>query len=198
MTGAPIENAAVFASPADWISPTGGDGYSTDPPAADGRKVIVSDVDHVWPKNFPQWPWKSFTRGLNTAFMDLYGATKIGDKEIESLRFVGDWLAHHDVTRRRMGHTRALTDRIDLAAMAPRGDLSSTGYCLAAPGREYVVYQPGAGPFRVKLEGGATFAVEWVDPETGEVSKGTPVRSNGETTFDALDKSEAVLHLRAQ
>lgn len=78
MTGAPIANAALFDSPADWVSPTGKDGYRSDPPPADGRKVVIADVDHIWPKQHQQWVWKSFTRGLNTAFMDLYGETKIG------------------------------------------------------------------------------------------------------------------------
>jgi hypothetical protein len=39
-------NAELFAGPADWISPSGGDGYQSDPPAADGRKVLVNDTDH--------------------------------------------------------------------------------------------------------------------------------------------------------
>ena len=198
ITGAPIDNAALLASPADWIAPTGADGYNADPPASDGSKVIISDVDHVWPRNFPQWSWKSFTRGLNTAFMDLYGATRIGDKEIASLTFVGDWVANHDSARRRMGYTRALADRIDLAAMTPRGDLSSTDYCLAALGKEYVVYQPLAGPFRVTLEGGGTFAVEWIDPETGKVTAGDLVAANGAVTFTPPTNGEAVLHLRRQ
>jgi hypothetical protein len=42
--------AALLGSPADWISPqddgTGGD-YCEEPPAADGRKVILSDTDHL-------------------------------------------------------------------------------------------------------------------------------------------------------
>jgi hypothetical protein len=87
MTGAPIPNKALFESPADWISPTGGDGYNADPPPADGRKVIISDVDHVWPKDYRRWVWKSFTRGLHTAFMDLYGATRIGDKDVKTFTF---------------------------------------------------------------------------------------------------------------
>ena len=33
-------NAALFASGADWISLNDADGYQTDPPAADGRKVV--------------------------------------------------------------------------------------------------------------------------------------------------------------
>ncbi|MBE3096949.1 MAG: hypothetical protein IMZ44_07435 [Planctomycetes bacterium] len=41
----------------------GKDGYSTDPPAADGRKVIIADVDHVWPRQFRQWVWKNSRAG---------------------------------------------------------------------------------------------------------------------------------------
>lgn len=198
MTGAPIGNAALFASPADWIAPTGADGYNADPPAADGRKVILSDVDHVWPKDFSCWPWKSFTRGLNTAYMDLYGATKIGDKDITALTFCGAWLTSHDPARRRMGYTRALAARIDLGAMTPRGDLSSTGYCLAAPGKEYVVYQPDSGPFRVDLAGDGTFAVEWINAETGDVTPGKPVKAPAETPFEPPFTGDAVLHLHRQ
>ena len=51
---------ALLASPADWISPqndgTGGD-YVADPPAADGRKVIISDTDHLDIGAGPTWVW---------------------------------------------------------------------------------------------------------------------------------------------
>lgn len=53
------------------------------------------------------WVWKSFTRGLNTVFMDLHGAAKIGDKDVATCGFVGDWAAQHDTVRRNMGYTRA-------------------------------------------------------------------------------------------
>ena len=200
MTGAPIANAALFDSPADWVAPIGKDGYSTDPPAADGRKVIISDVDHVWPKQFRQWVWKSFTRGLNTAFMDLYGATKIGDKEINDLKFVGEWLAQHDTVRRNLGYRLTLASRVDLAAMTPRGDLATTGYCLAAPGKEYVVYQPMGGPFDLKLEAPkeAGFAVEWLDPKTGKSVVGKLISGGGPVTLTPPFAGDAVVYLKAR
>ena len=34
--------------------------------------------------------------------------------------------------------------------MAPRGDLASTGYCLANPGKEYLVYIPEGGEVTVE------------------------------------------------
>ena len=40
-------NKALFDGPADWISPNGEGGYSDDPPVNDGRKVVLSDTDHL-------------------------------------------------------------------------------------------------------------------------------------------------------
>ncbi|MDI7276892.1 MAG: DUF6298 domain-containing protein, partial [Anaerolineae bacterium] len=65
---------ALYAGPADWIAP-GNDGqvfrYHDEPPAADGRKVILSDTDHFFGVGGDEkWVWKSFTRGLNPIFMD--------------------------------------------------------------------------------------------------------------------------------
>ena len=54
----------------------GGDEYSSNPPATDGSKVIISDTNHQDPTGADNaWVWKSFTRGLNTAVIDgrLYG-----------------------------------------------------------------------------------------------------------------------------
>jgi hypothetical protein len=42
---------ALLESPADWISPQTAGGtyrYSSDPPVADGRKVIIVDTDHIF------------------------------------------------------------------------------------------------------------------------------------------------------
>ena len=40
--------------------------------------------------------------------------------------------------------TRRFAERMHLIDMRPRDDLSSTGYVLANPGREYLVLQPTA------------------------------------------------------
>ncbi|MFB0503340.1 MAG: DUF6298 domain-containing protein [Candidatus Bathyarchaeia archaeon] len=199
MTGAPIENDALFNSPADWISPTGKDGYKDNPPAADGSKVIIADVDHIWPKEFEKWVWKSFTRGLNTAFMDLYGATKIGDKEIErDLKWTGNWIGETEAVRKSMGYTLDYASKMNLAEMTPRGDLSSTRYCLAAPGLEYLVYQPESEEFVVDLEGfaGRKFLVEWFEPETGSKTSGSAIQGGTSITFTPPFSAESVLYLK--
>src|SRR5262249_5402260 len=60
------DNSYLFESPADWISPGGYTLYYDNPPAADGRKVIISDTDHIRGVGGDSvWVWKSFARGLN-------------------------------------------------------------------------------------------------------------------------------------
>jgi hypothetical protein len=67
-------NTTLFNSPADWVSPnpesaTGSCNYKDNPPPGDGKKVILSDTDHLWGVGGDsQWVWKSFLRGLNTLF----------------------------------------------------------------------------------------------------------------------------------
>ena len=47
-------NDPLFDGPADWVSPAFDDAvftgrWATDPPAADGTKVVISDTDHDAP-----------------------------------------------------------------------------------------------------------------------------------------------------
>ena len=43
------------------------------PPAADGRKVLIADVDHIWPAPpHAGWVWRCFLQGLQPILMDQY------------------------------------------------------------------------------------------------------------------------------
>gem|GEM_PF-482883 len=150
---------SMLKSPADWVSPGSADGFGDDPPAWDGAKVSLLDTDHVWGVGGSRaWVWKSFLRGHNPIFMDPYDGLVLGSP----------WEARWESVRRAMGQARRLADRIDLRAMRPHGELSSTGYCLAHPGKEYVVYQPKAGEeISLRLEAGS-YRREWLDPERGD------------------------------
>ena len=74
-----------------------------------------------------------------------------------------------------MGDTLRYAERMQLIAMEPRGDLSSTGYALANPGQEYLVLQPSetAEPFTVTLEAGS-YQVEWFSVNGRETQSGRP------------------------
>ena len=179
-------NRTLFASPADWISPnsTTGENYQSDPPAADGRKVIVSDTDHLWGVGGDRtWVWKSFLRGLNPIYMDPLDAN-----------------ATRDGARRAMGHVRAFSERLDLVGAVPRNALASSGYCLCkatASGAQYLVWAPG-GRVTVDLSAtGGTLAVEWFNPATGAATAGQPVPGGGSRAFVAPFSGDAVLFLRS-
>jgi len=165
-------NETLFNSPADWISPNSEGGYRDDPPAADGRKVVLNDTDHLWGIGGNQaWVWKSFLRGHNPIFMDPYDGVVLGEQ------FDPKWAP----VRRSLGYTRMYAERMNLAAMQPRDDLASTGYCLAKPGVEYLVYKPAAdeASITVSLKTGE-YEYEWFDPEQGKVVSTGTIRANGD------------------
>jgi hypothetical protein len=200
-------NADVFLSPADWISPNSSDrdDYKDNPPAADGAKVVIADTDHLWGVGGDRaWIWKSFTRGLNPIFMD-----PIDDPQWES-------------ARQAMGHTLAYANRMNLEAMTPRVDLASSGYCLANPGEEYLIYLPFEAhwlesarfvrrlktPIRnvrrlfkrtvtINLStASGKFLVEWFNPANGDKIEGRPVEGGTSHSLTAPFRGDAVLYVR--
>jgi hypothetical protein len=99
--------------------------------------------------------------------------------------------------RKSMGHALSWSRRVNLAAMTPRSDLASSKYCLANPGREYLIYLPEGKEAAVDLSGSAgSYAVEWFDPATGETRKSASVQSGGSVRLvSPLASKDAVLHL---
>ena len=205
-------NARLFSSPADWISPNGEDGYGSDPPVATGRKVVLNDTDHsfYWtslkkagPAAQRAWVWKNFLRGNQPLFMDPYLDKRperndpIGTDPRDphfGLRVDPYW----DTIRKAMGQTLAYATKVNLAAMTPDVALSSTGYCLACPGSEYLVYQPVPDTaFTVTLAAG-TYAFEWFNPGAGAVaSTGTFTAGDESRSFTAPFSGDAVLYLKS-
>ena len=183
------EDRALWDSPADWISP-GASSYKGDPPAAVGTKVIIADVDHIWPAApHAGWIWRCFLRGIQPILMDQYS---YGDPKWTSR-------AEQEAMRRNMGYALTYANKIDLAAVTPRSELASTKYCLAHPGTEYLVYQPTAGEaFSVELKA-ATYRYEWFDPANGAAARSGSIEATGKVQpFRAPFEGDAILYLQAQ
>ncbi|MEW6235853.1 MAG: DUF6298 domain-containing protein [Candidatus Omnitrophota bacterium] len=182
-------NQTLFDSPADWISPNPDGGYRDDPPANDGRKVILNDTDHLWGiGGNEEWAWKSFLRGCNPIFMDPYDGVVLG-KPFED-RF--------EALRRNMGCALKLSQKVNLAAMTPRNDLSSAKYCLAEPGRTYIVYIPKGEKAEVDLSAvKGKASVEWLNIKTGDVKKGGDMEGGKKQTFASPFAEAAILHIEA-
>lgn len=195
-------NQTLFASPADWISPNPEGGYADDPPAAEGVKVILSDTDHLWGigGNAP-WVWKSFCRGMNPLFMDPCSPPIEPEAPTGSLTsyLTGDLRLdpQWDPVRQAMGQTLRLAERLDLRRMVPHGELASSGYCLADPGREYVVYLPEGGEITVDLTAATgDLQVEWLPPLAGDPVAGSAVPGGDKRTLQAPGDGAAVLYVR--
>jgi hypothetical protein len=208
-------NDPLLGSRAEWISPGyddevfAGGGHPMapgspqsrwleDPPAADGHKVVITDTDHYAPGGGDAlWAWKSFLRGHHPILMDfgLIGGIDPPDPSAGGPMSS----AAYEPARYAMGDTLRFAERVPLVDMAPRGELSSTGYVLADPGREYLVLQPAAtaDPFTVTLEAG-TYTAEWFVVEGRETTGGgtVTVEATGPTGFTAPSAGPAVLHLR--
>lgn len=189
----------LYSSPADWISPG-----TQLPPAADGRKVVVNDSDHsyFWTglKSDGQaaqqaWVWKNFTLGNNVLFMDPYLVVWPGRNAPGATTVDPYW----EVMRNALGRTRIYAQKMNLAGMTPQGSLSSTGYCLASTGSEYLIYQPSSGAsFNVNLSAG-TYSYEWYNPSLGSIAAtGLVTATSGSLPFTAPFSGDAVLYLKIQ
>jgi hypothetical protein len=170
-----------------------------DPRANDGTKVVITDTDHYAPgAGDALWAWKSFLRGHHPILMD-YGIVDVANPLDPSLGVPS--YESFEPGRYAMGDTLRYAERMALIAMVPRDDLSSTGYVLANPGREYLVLQPSeaADQFTVHLEAGA-YAIEWFSVagrDTKDAGTVTAERS-GPVPFTApfADAGPAVLYLK--
>lgn len=183
-------NAALYASPADWISPAG---ELHDRPIATGDKVIIADTDHLCGIcGDRQWVWISFTSGENPLFMDVWNCAP--------------WWYPNDCERPEwpslrdnLGYTRDYALRMNLTAMTPQPTLASTAHCLAnaaAQGAEYLVYLPTGGEVEVDLHATpGALQVEWFNPESGKITPGEMVIGGERQAFTAPFSGDAVLYL---
>jgi hypothetical protein len=219
-------NPVLFKSPADWISPgehTHLKDYKLNPPLVNGSKVIVVDTDHLsWQEDGGNgngvWVWKSFMSGLNPIYMD------------DPLNPNPEWPNTNvlEEARAAMGHTLTYANKMHLAEMTPQGGLSSTTYCLANPGTEYLVYlpsephgieswigstrfvwrfQPLFRKFRELFRLTATvdlsaalreLSVEWFNPRSGNIAETGTVTGGSNRTFKAPFFGHAVLYLKSK
>lgn len=190
------DNAVLFASPADAVAPgkKTDEDYLNDPPSATGKKIVIADFDHISPfTRDPRTVWKNFLRGNHPLIFD----THLVPFDWESGKLVPDDGTYEPI-RWAVGQTREYANKMDLAAMTPRNDLASSQYCLANPGREYLVYVPDGGEVTVDLSAAVTtLAVEWFNAHAGTASPGGTVQGGAKRTLRAPFSGDGVLYLRA-
>lgn len=186
----------LYNSDAEWISTNNDGDVLANPPAADGRKVLLTDSDHLCGVCLDrQWVWKTFLRGHNVLFMDVYDTIGFGVGGGNLDPNNPAW----ESARRSMGYTLTYANRMRLDHALPRGDLASSGYCLAdlsAGGEAYLAYLPDGGAVTVDLADVAgALAVEWLNPASGLVTPMPLVSGGGNHTFTAPFVGDAVLFI---
>jgi hypothetical protein len=192
--GYPAKDADLFASNADWVAP---EDRNT---PGDGRKVVLIDTDHAYywtflkndgPGAHVSFAWQTFTRGASPVFMDPYLEPWSGRNNPSGSTPDSYW----EPMRNSLGNTRRYADRMDLQHAVPSPALSSTGNCLAKPGSQYLVYQPGNGGFSLNVMAG-TYTQEWFNPTTGMVAQTGSVTVGTEShAFSPPFSGAAVLFL---
>jgi hypothetical protein len=191
------DNDALYTSEAEWVSPsTGSPEGLRDLPPADGRKVSLLDSDHWFihpilknPTFGRDWVWQAFCNGHNTLLMENLPLDSGSEVPVTTAD------PGHVASRTAMGHTRRFAERMNLAALTPQPDLSSTGYCLATVGVEYLVYQPKSETgFTLRLASGL-YDVEWFDPN-GRTTATQSLKATGGISFRSPFTGASVLYLR--
>jgi hypothetical protein len=196
-------NDPLFDGPADWISPGyddeifahGGHPMSPgsppsrwydNPPAADGRKIIITDTDHYAPgKGDALWAWKSFIRGHHPILMDFGIIDGVNPPDSAPASPGAPPYEAFEPARYAMGDTLRYARKVDLGNMAPRADLTSTGYALVNPGKEYLVLHAAetTDAFQVELVPG-TYTVEWFSVNSHQTKEGDKIMAENNSTID--------------
>lgn len=202
------ENFAILeASPADWVSylfemepPKEQEAFSPqDPFVANGRKVSLQDSDHWWVMPIygnaeygRAWVWKGFCRGHNPILMEHLAPRSFVARDHPLTADDVGYIA----ARAAMSQTRRYAERVNLAAMTPSKEIASTGYCLADPGGEYLIYAPLGKTVTVDLSAfRGELAVEWFDPAKDKAVASSTVRGGRRHVFESPFPGDAVLYL---
>jgi PKD repeat protein len=106
--------------------------------------------------------------------------------------------ADRDIVLDREGHCARFfgASGVEFWTMVPNGSLSSTGVCLAEPGREYIVYSQSGSAFTLNMSAGTgTFNCRFYNPRSGQF--GTSFQRSGGATesFTKPDSGDWVLHV---
>ncbi len=200
-------DATILNSDADWIAPAA----RISPTTSCGRgrpscKVNINDSDHsyfsMWndsPQANRNYFWINFTQGNQTLFMDPYVVFYPREKRNLCPDPVHGIGSAPDSRWNNVRDIRSYADRMNLAAVAPRKNLSSTGRALVSIDSahpEFLIYAPSGGNFTVNLSGlGGQFTVEWMNPATGAKTAGASVTGGSTLTFTTPFGGDAVLYL---
>ncbi len=143
------------------------------PPVNNNSKPGIIDLDHIKPgSNDVAYLWTAFTRGYHFCLYEKpYDHPEAESPEWENIRC-------------NIGKSVEYAQKMDLSNMKPRPDLSSTKFCLAREGCEYIIYQQSKSDFTVSgLEPAKRYNLEWYAAEKNQSESGFIYPEKSEVTF---------------
>ncbi len=203
-------DATIMNSNADWVAPgarisPASQGCGSGAPAC---KVTINDSDHSY---FGMWNddaqtnrnyiWENFLNGNHVLFMDPYAVYYPRQNRNLCVNPVDGICSSEDArwnnVRDNLGATSRYALKADLAHLMPQPSLSSTNFCLADSGVEYLVYQPNSGAFTVNVAA-QTYDFEWWNPQTDSLASSGAINVlGGNHIFTPPFGGDAVLWLNS-
>ncbi|MCU0916798.1 MAG: DUF4038 domain-containing protein [Planctomycetes bacterium] len=207
--GRRIKELDVFGHPRSVHNPTGDDafrdadwttyGVLQGPKTLDRKRLSAGLLKNhheakplyaqetLWPGNKFHPPYTPDDIRKNAYVMILSGATiNLGDMDGDSSSGFSGTMDLDRRVQARHDILKAVWDFFETVPyyrMKPRQDLVDNGYCLAEPGRQYLVYLDSPGTVAVRRPTG-TYKVQWINPRNtrdmrdgGTMTTGQPVAS---------------------
>jgi subtilisin-like proprotein convertase family protein len=166
--------------------------------AAHGNKPLYAH-ELLWPGNTQGHPVYTDTDIRKNGFVMIMSATTInfGDMNGNSSSGFSGSMSLTQKIQSRHDTIKKVWDYFatqPVYHMNPRQDLVNNGFCLAAPGREYLVYLQQRGSVSVTVSNGP-FQVEWINAQNTQDRRTAPSTSDGANLASPNDGDDWLLHL---
>jgi len=163
-----------------------------------GAKPLLAQ-ETLWPGNINH-PNYTETDIRKNAFVIMTAATALcfadmnGDSSTGfsgSMDLAEKVQARHDIVKRVWD----FFETVPFYRMSPRQDLVSAGFCLAEPGKEYLVYLEKPGAVDVATEGGP-YREQWIDARDPTKRRDVGMTADGKRLASPNEGEDWLLHLR--
>src|SRR4051812_121320 len=161
------------------------------------KPLLAEEV--LWPGDTLGHPFYSDTDIRKNGFVIMMSAAALnfGDMNGDSssgfsgsMNFADKIQSRHDIIKR-------VWDFFEVQRfyqMSPRQDLVNNGWCLADPGREYLVYLQSRGSVNVVVTNGP-YQVEWFNAQNTQDKRTATATTNGLNLVSPTDGDDWMLHL---
>ena len=165
--------------------------------AHSARPLFAAEL--LWPGNTLGHPVYSDTDIRKNGFVITMSAATLNFGDMNgnsssgfsgSLDPVDKIQSRHDIIKRVWD----FFEPFQLYRMSPHQDLVNNGFCLADPGREYLVYLESRGTVNVAVSNGP-FQVEWINAQNTLDRRTAPATSTGQGLASPTDGDDWLLHL---